>query len=162
MYFPRWEEGGLGRYRVDPHSDKDMEGLGGVWRFVGCADEMDAACTPQRVPRWRYIGHEREHQSVDHLLVKPKVYVGTVTKVLLDEEKRARGVEFVDNKGQIFQLEARKEVILAAGVVNTPKVGRAFLGVFGSSWARYADRHFSRTSMLKSNQRCPFFIQCAT
>ena len=55
---------------------------------------------------------------------KPKVYVGTVTKVLMDDEKRARGVEFVDSKGQVFQLEAKKEVILAAGVVNTPKVRR--------------------------------------
>ena len=34
----------------------------------------------------------------------------------------ARGVEFIDSKGQVFQLMANNEVILAAGVINTPKI----------------------------------------
>ncbi|CAD7975090.1 unnamed protein product [Amoebophrya sp. A25] len=122
-----WEKEGLGPYRVDPHSKPDMEGIGGTWRFSGCDGDMDAACSPQRVARWRYIGHEREHQSVDQLLTKPKIYLGTVSKVLLGQdpssgETIAKGVEFIDSKGQVFQLSAHKEVILAAGVVNTPKI----------------------------------------
>ncbi len=65
-----WEENGLGKYRVDPHSSTEMTGLGGVWRWMGCGDDMDAACTPQRVSRWRYVGHERNHESVDVTLTK--------------------------------------------------------------------------------------------
>jgi len=58
-----------GGYRVDPHAQTNMAGLGGIWRLMGCGDELgaelDVSCSPQRVSRWRYVGHEREHQSAN-------------------------------------------------------------------------------------------------
>lgn len=99
-----WEKAGLGEYRVDPHEHDDMSGgISGTWRFAGCGNSMDVACTPQRASRWRHVGHEREHQSADKLLMNPKIYLGTVTKVLFDtegEEPLAKGVEFVNKNGQ--------------------------------------------------------------
>lgn len=98
-----------------------MEGISGTWRWVGCDDSVSSACTPQRVSRWRYISEDRPEQSADKLLTKPKIYTGTVTKVVIEND-RAVGVQFLDEKGQQFMLRAQKEVILAAGTVNTPKV----------------------------------------
>ncbi len=44
-----------------------------------------------------------------------------VTKILFDENKKAIGVEFIKD-GQKHTMAANKEVILAAGTYNTPKI----------------------------------------
>ncbi len=49
---------------------------------------------------------------------QPKLYIGKVTKVLI-QDNVARGVEFIDDRGQKLQLMAKREVILAAGVAYT-------------------------------------------
>ena len=75
-----------------------MKGLGGTWRWMGCNDTMDVACMPQRVPRWRYVGHEREHQSANLMLSKDiRTYEGRVSEVTFDEsdESKATGVLFL-------------------------------------------------------------------
>merc|ERR1719261_76848 len=94
-------------YRVDPHSKTDMAGLGGTWRWMGCNDTMDVSCLPQRVSRWRYVGHEREHQSSNLLLSDNiKTYAGRVNKLNFDpnNENRVDGVEFTDKDGQTYVL----------------------------------------------------------
>lgn len=44
-----------------------------------------------------------------------------VSRVLLDEEKRAYGVEYVKD-GVNYTVSARKEVIISAGTINTPQL----------------------------------------
>jgi choline dehydrogenase len=44
-----------------------------------------------------------------------------VTKILIDKNKRAYGVEFIKN-AQRHRILARKEVILSAGAINTPQL----------------------------------------
>lgn len=44
-----------------------------------------------------------------------------VTKILIDKNKRAYGVEFLKN-GQRHRILARKEVILSAGALNSPQL----------------------------------------
>ncbi|KAK9504011.1 hypothetical protein O3M35_010455 [Rhynocoris fuscipes] len=46
-----------------------------------------------------------------------------VTKILIDGNKRAYGVEYkIRNEKQVKIAKARKEVIISAGVINTPKL----------------------------------------
>ncbi|KAI0076020.1 GMC oxidoreductase [Panus rudis PR-1116 ss-1] len=48
------------------------------------------------------------------------------TRILFDRtvdgDTKAVGVEFVDDKGHKYQVKARKEVVLAAGAINTPQI----------------------------------------
>ncbi|KAI0206594.1 GMC oxidoreductase [Astrocystis sublimbata] len=51
----------------------------------------------------------------------------TVTKVLLEKspsggEAVAKGVQFLSNTGELQTIAARKEVIIAAGVINSPRI----------------------------------------
>jgi choline dehydrogenase len=46
-----------------------------------------------------------------------------VTKILIDPiKKKACGVEYIDQKGNMHSVYARKEVILSAGAINTPQL----------------------------------------
>lgn len=46
-----------------------------------------------------------------------------VTKVMIDPiTKKARGVKYIDQKGNIHSVYARKEVILSAGAINSPQL----------------------------------------
>lgn len=46
-----------------------------------------------------------------------------VTKVLIDPiTKKARGVKYIDQKGNMYSVYARKEVILSAGAINSPQL----------------------------------------
>ncbi|WP_333617881.1 GMC family oxidoreductase [Dietzia sp.] len=46
-----------------------------------------------------------------------------VSKILFNSEQRATGVEYVDNAfGRSSELRARREVILSAGAIDTPKL----------------------------------------
>lgn len=92
---------------------------------MGCNDTMDVACGPQRVSRFRYIGHEREHQSANLILENSKIYEGRVNKLIYDDqagEGIVKGVEFTTSKGNTYALEAKNEVILSAGFIGTPKI----------------------------------------
>jgi choline dehydrogenase-like flavoprotein len=44
-----------------------------------------------------------------------------VTKILIDENKRAYGVRFYSN-GKYFNVNASKEVLLSAGTLNSPQI----------------------------------------
>ncbi|KAI5642555.1 GMC oxidoreductase domain-containing protein [Phthorimaea operculella] len=45
-----------------------------------------------------------------------------VSKVLIDNNRRAYGVEYIDQDGKTKIVKARKEVILSAGALNTPQI----------------------------------------
>ncbi|KAI5641053.1 GMC oxidoreductase domain-containing protein [Phthorimaea operculella] len=45
-----------------------------------------------------------------------------VTRVLIDNDRRAYGVEYIDQDGNTKTVKARKEVILSAGALNTPQI----------------------------------------
>lgn len=68
-------------------------------------------------------------------------YEGRVSKILstreVDENDEevlvATGVEFVDASGNFYTLEANREVIISAGVVETPKL----LTLSGTIWEVY-------------------------
>lgn len=49
------------------------------------------------------------------------VKLSQVTKILIDDSNRARGVEFV-KFGQTYRIMAKKEVILSAGAIASPQV----------------------------------------
>ncbi|CAH0403443.1 unnamed protein product [Chilo suppressalis] len=53
-----------------------------------------------------------------NLTVKPN---SEVIKILIDEDKNAYGVQFIRN-GKIYKAHARKEVIISAGSLNSPKL----------------------------------------
>uniref|UniRef100_A0A1B6KJ14 Glucose-methanol-choline oxidoreductase N-terminal domain-containing protein n=1 Tax=Graphocephala atropunctata TaxID=36148 RepID=A0A1B6KJ14_9HEMI len=45
------------------------------------------------------------------------------TKILFDEnDNTARGVEFIDRKGNTVRVRARKEVVVCAGAINSPQL----------------------------------------
>lgn len=46
----------------------------------------------------------------------------TATKVIIDEDNVARGVEFLDQNNNTFTVNARKEVIISAGALHTPQL----------------------------------------
>lgn len=51
------------------------------------------------------------------------VYKGTtVTKILFDDDKNAIGVETLTKDNKTVTIKARKEIILAAGVIRTPQI----------------------------------------
>ena len=187
-----WNVNMPGGYRVDPHAQTDMAGLGGVWRLMGCGDALDVSCSPQRVSRWRYVGHEREHQSANLILNAQKfalstrnVYAGQATKLLFEENNaegqgddidmprpvKAVGVQFYDKKlKKLRNLRAKKEVIVAAGVVNTPKllmhsgIGDALeLNALGIPLVKdipdvglHLQEHVGVSAVAGTNIKCPF------
>nr|XP_022901080.1 glucose dehydrogenase [FAD, quinone]-like [Onthophagus taurus] len=57
----------------------------------------------------------RNAKNRDNLTIRTKSHV---TKVIIDENKKAKGVEFVKN-GKTYKVFAKKEVILCAGVINS-------------------------------------------
>lgn len=57
------------------------------------------------------------HRSRFHVRVNSHV-----TKILFDDQKRAIGVKFSTNKGQDQTVRASKEVIVSAGVYQSPKL----------------------------------------
>ena len=44
------------------------------------------------------------------------------TRIVLDESKTAKGVEFVHKGGQKYTVKAKKEVVLSTGVIQTPQL----------------------------------------
>ncbi|XP_044018253.1 glucose dehydrogenase [FAD, quinone]-like [Aphidius gifuensis] len=57
-------------------------------------------------------------------LNNPNLHVmleSTATKIIFDSQKRATGVKFV-YKGKEYQVDAKKEVIVSAGSINTPNL----------------------------------------
>lgn len=65
-----------------------------------------------------YDAYARPVLYKNNVSVKTGAYV---TRVILDKNKRARGVEYVQ-KGQTKRIYASKEVILSGGVANSPKI----------------------------------------
>ncbi|KAJ2942770.1 hypothetical protein O0L34_g14958 [Tuta absoluta] len=45
-----------------------------------------------------------------------------VSRVLIDNNRHAHGVEYIDHDGKTKTVKARKEVILSAGALNTPHI----------------------------------------
>jgi len=72
----------------------------------------------------------RSYAKSDHLdgLARPNYSIlpsAKVTKVLFDDDKGARGATFRPRNGgpgDLFTVAARKEVILALGVVHSPQI----------------------------------------
>lgn len=62
-----------------------------------------------------YLGPASERKNL-HLLLFARV-----NRLLINERKQAYGVEY-SKDGSIFQVFARKEVILSAGAINTPQI----------------------------------------
>ncbi|KAL5280118.1 Gld.2 family protein [Megaselia abdita] len=55
---------------------------------------------------------------------RPNLHImvnSTVTKVLI-KNKVAKGVKAITNKGNVFQIQAKKEVILSAGAIGSPHI----------------------------------------
>ncbi|KAK9871998.1 hypothetical protein WA026_015243 [Henosepilachna vigintioctopunctata] len=62
-----------------------------------------------------YLEHSEERRN---LIIKTK---STVLKVLIDDNKRAYGVQYIRN-GKLYEVHAIKDVVLSAGGMSTPKL----------------------------------------
>lgn len=118
-------------FRLDPHGSATMHGVGGVWRSMGCGH---ARCWPARLPRLRLAaGRPRAttfQQLGAPLLASPAHHLRVVTQAYVErvllEDGRAVGVEVSIAEGHTVQrrlrFRAAREVVLATGVLATPKL----------------------------------------
>eukprot|EP00927_Polykrikos_kofoidii_P032014 TRINITY_DN27399_c0_g2_i1.p1 TRINITY_DN27399_c0_g2~~TRINITY_DN27399_c0_g2_i1.p1 ORF type:complete len:990 (+),score=128.78 TRINITY_DN27399_c0_g2_i1:43-3012(+) len=126
-------------FRLDPHGNETIHGVGGIWRTVGCAH---VRCTPTRVSRYRHVRGRPRATTFDEL-IRPLTDDGGltvltdsfVTRIAFAEDGEktsvtATGVEVlipstIDGKAgrsRRKMYRARKEVILSAGVFGSPKI----------------------------------------
>lgn len=66
-----------------------------------------------------YRAFVHPHRDRSTLTVRPDA---AVTRVLLDDDKTAVGVEYVNADGEARVAKASREVILSAGAINSPKL----------------------------------------
>ena len=118
-------------FRVDPHGAESMHGVGGVWRSMGC---QHAQCWPTRLSRLRLAaGRPRAttfQQLGAALLTSPAHRLEAMTQSYLERvvlrEGKAVAVEVAVADGQRVEkrlrLRVKHEVVLATGVLATPKL----------------------------------------
>lgn len=125
-------------FRLDPHGNTTIHGIGGAWRAIGC--RHPARCAPTRLSRVRQAcGRPRATTFLS--LVAPLNATSQlqilsdahVTRVVFDATRRAVGIDVVetsvaDDDGSEEQhlrrrfVRVRKEVILSAGVFRSPQL----------------------------------------
>ena len=106
------------------------------WRVVS-ANEFGACYTPMTTRNYQRVGARERLMAVrerypDRLTIELNALA---TRVIFDERKRATGVEYLKGErlyqahatpstspGEVRQVRARREVILAGGVFNSPQL----------------------------------------
>lgn len=99
---------GFGLPRNEDYNGLYQEGVGYFQRTIYKGRRMSTAQT--------YLKAAKHHKNL-HIKTNTQV-----TRILI-ENGRATGVEYVENRGQsTHRIAARREVILCAGAINTPKL----------------------------------------
>lgn len=119
-------------FRVDPHGNVTIHGIGGTWRSMGCGHPR---CQPTRTPRVQLAaGRPRSttYQNLaSHLRDSPahrlQVMTHAYAERIVFEGNKAIGVEVSIAKSpkavdRRLRFTVKKEVILATGVLATPKL----------------------------------------
>lgn len=88
----------------------------GASQFAGMQAQVTAADGERMSTNRVFIGPIRYKRN--NLVIKTH---SVATKIIFDEHKRARGVEYVRN-GKKYRAYAKKEVIVSGGVVESPKL----------------------------------------
>ncbi|BCS02582.1 GMC family oxidoreductase [Aspergillus luchuensis] len=109
--------------------------------LLAAMDEVSGLSRPQEPWNGEHLGFHRCLFTIDRsaglphrsyaangylwpVLSRPNLHVLTnavVTRILLDDEQCARGVEFV-HEGNMYQVSITREVILSAGTFESPKL----------------------------------------
>eukprot|EP00434_Breviolum_minutum_P028581 symbB.v1.2.025286.t2/scaffold2445.1/size151041/14 len=119
-------------FRVDPHGNITIHGVGGTWRSMGCGHPR---CQPNRLPRVQLAGgrpRSTTYQNLaSHLRASPahrlQVTTHAYAERIVFEGNKAVGVEVSIAKNpkavdRRLRFRVKKEVILATGVLATPKL----------------------------------------
>lgn len=117
----------VGRF---PYQDHNLGPLVDAWKHLGLP-EVDANSGLQLgVMHLQMTQHAGRRVSTNRAFIRPVRYkrrnltVRTqahVTRVLIDEKHHAFGVEYLRN-GKTQIAYAKKEIILSAGAINSPKI----------------------------------------
>ncbi|OTA94159.1 putative alcohol oxidase [Hypoxylon sp. CO27-5] len=129
-----------GSYRGKPLEEDFVAAMKSVG-FPEASDLQDLETANAVAHSWAYISPDGRRQDTAHNYLHPKLQDGKhpnlhvlveaqVVRVLLDNEKRASGVEYRANPGyqtdttkqQKQTINARKLVILSAGTIGTPSM----------------------------------------
>ncbi|CAJ1462081.1 unnamed protein product [Effrenium voratum] len=122
-------------FRVDPHGNVTTHGIGGIWRSMGCGHPR---CQPTRVSRM-YLAAGRPRSTTYQNLAAPlhgsaghrlETLTHAFAERIVFEGNEAVGVDVsiaADGNpskavSKRLRLRAKQEVILAAGVLASPKL----------------------------------------
>ncbi|CAE7555355.1 betA [Symbiodinium sp. KB8] len=121
-------------FRVDPHGNATNQGIGGMWRSMGCGHPR---CQPTRISRVTAARGRPRSTTYKDLAApfhgSPAHRLETLTHAFAErisfDGNQAVGVEISvtsDDAPQVVQrrlrIRAKHEVIIAAGVLATPKL----------------------------------------
>ncbi|KAF1936568.1 choline dehydrogenase-like protein [Clathrospora elynae] len=110
-YWAAWKASGV----YVPEDGNNGEAYGPSWY----ANTMDATTGRRAHARYAYYDPIQSRTNL-HILLKT-----TANKIIFDDSKKpvmATGVEVTDDAGKVSTIYAKKEVVLAAGAIQTPKL----------------------------------------
>lgn len=127
------KEGGYQSVERFPYTDVNTEILLNAWRELGHESVDSNAKSQLGVMKLQMTSARGMRQSTNSAFVRPvrrkrkNLTIETeahVTRLLIDDEtKRVTGVEYVSTATRFTRsVSARKEVILSAGAINSPKI----------------------------------------
>ncbi|XP_060816839.1 glucose dehydrogenase [FAD, quinone]-like [Bombus pascuorum] len=127
------KEGGYQSVERFPYTDVNAEILLNAWRELGHESVDSNAKSQLGVMKLQMTSARGMRQSANGAFVRPvrrkrkNLTIETeahVTRLLIDDEtKRVTGVEYVSTATRFTRsVSARKEVILSAGAINSPKI----------------------------------------